>query len=152
MPGSSRSTAPDEARIAILQHVRGRKKCMFNAIRRGIPAAPGRDPASPMRREQGPPTLGNNVVVGAGAAILGAITIGDGSRVGGGSVVVNDVPPNSVVVGIPGKVIYRDGNRIAPAIDLEHTDLPDPVSKAIEQLLDRIHGVEAEVEALKKKL
>lgn len=105
-----------------------------------------------LKREKRHPTVGNNVVVGTGAAILGAITIGDGSRVGGSSVVVNDVPPNSVVVGIPGKVIYRDGKRVAPAIDLEHADLPDPVFKAIEQLLDRIHGLEAEVEALKKKL
>lgn len=105
-----------------------------------------------LKREKRHPTLGNNVVVGAGAAILGAIMIGDGSRVGGGSVVVNDVPPNSVAVGIPGKVIYRDGRRVGSAIDLEHTDLPDPVFKAIEQLLDRIHGLEAELEALKKRL
>ncbi len=105
-----------------------------------------------LKREKRHPTVGNNVVVGTGAAILGAITIGDGSRVGGSSVVVNDVPPNSVVVGIPGKVIYRDGKRVAPAIDLEHADLPDPVFKAIEQLVERIHGLEAEVEALKKKL
>ena len=105
-----------------------------------------------LRREKRHPTLGNNVVVGAGAAILGAITIGDGSRVGGGSVVVNDVPPNSVVVGVPGKVIYRDGHRVPAAIDLEHTDLPDPVAKAMEQLVARIHGLESEVETLKKKL
>lgn len=105
-----------------------------------------------LKREKRHPTLGNNVVVGAGAAILGAITIGDGSRVGGGSVVVGDVPSSSVVVGIPGKVIYRDGRRVAAAIDLEHTDLPDPVSKAIEQLVDRIGGLEAEVAALQKRL
>ena len=105
-----------------------------------------------LKREKRHPTLGNNVVVGAGAAILGAVTVGDGSRVGGGSVVVNDVPPNSVVVGVPGKVIYRDGKRVASAIDLEHTDLPDPVFKAIEQLQDRIHGLEAEVDALKKTI
>lgn len=105
-----------------------------------------------LKREKRHPTLGKNVVVGAGAAVLGAITIGDGSRVGGGSVVVSDVPPNAVVVGVPGKVIYRDGKRVGTAIDLEHTDLPDPVSKAIEQLLDRIHGLEAEVEALKRAL
>jgi serine O-acetyltransferase len=104
-----------------------------------------------LKREKRHPTLGNNVVVGAGAAILGAITIGDDSRVGGGSVVVSDAPPNSVVVGVPGKVIYRDGKRVSSAPDLEHTDLPDPVTKAIEQLRDRIHALEAEVEALKKR-
>ena len=105
-----------------------------------------------LKREKRHPTLGSSVVVGAGAAILGAIKIADGSRVGGGSVVVNDVPPNSVVVGVPGKVIYRDGKRVASKIDLEHTDLPDPVFKAIEQLVERIHGLESEVETLKKRL
>jgi serine O-acetyltransferase len=105
-----------------------------------------------LKREKRHPTLGDNVVVGAGAAVLGAITIGAGARVGGGSVVVSDVPPDSVVVGVPGKVIYRDGKRVGSAIDLEHTDLPDPVFKAIEQLLDRVHGLEAEVELVKKGL
>lgn len=105
-----------------------------------------------LRREKRHPTLGRNVVVGAGAAILGAITIGDGSRIGGGSVVVNDVPPNSVVVGIPGKVIYRDGKRVETTPDLEHTDLPDPLAKTMEQLMDRIHALESELESLRKIL
>jgi len=103
-----------------------------------------------LKREKRHPTLGRNVVVGAGAAILGAITIGDGSRVGGGSVVVKDVPPNSVVVGVPGKIIYRDGRRVTEGIDLEHTDLPDPVAKAMEQLLERLQALEEEVRALGK--
>lgn len=105
-----------------------------------------------LKREKRHPTLGNNVVVGTGAAILGAMTIGAGSRIGAGSVVVEEVPPNSVVVGIPGKVIYRDGKRVGPAIDLEHTNLPDPVAKAIEQLVERIHRLEGEIEALGKRL
>lgn len=105
-----------------------------------------------LKREKRHPTLGRNVVVGAGAAILGAITIGDGSRIGGGSVVVNDVPPNSVVVGIPGKVIYRDGKRVETTPDLEHSDLPDPVAKTMEQLMDRIHALESELESLRKIL
>jgi serine O-acetyltransferase len=105
-----------------------------------------------LKKEKRHPTLGQNVVVGAGAAILGAIIIGEGSRIGGGSVVVTDVPPNSVVVGIPGKVIYRDGKRVDASIDLEHTDLPDPLAKTIEQLLDRIHALESEVDSLKKSL
>lgn len=105
-----------------------------------------------LKREKRHPTLGRNVVVGAGASILGAITIGDGSRIGGGSVVVNDVPPNSVVVGIPGKVIYRDGKRVETTPDLEHTDLPDPLAKTMEQLLDRIHALESELESLRKIL
>jgi len=102
-----------------------------------------------LKREKRHPTLGNHVVVGAGAKIIGAITIGDGSRIGAGSVVVREVPPNSVVVGVPGRVTYRDGQRVG-GIDLNQTDLPDPLSKAIEQLVDRIQSLEADLEALRK--
>ena len=105
-----------------------------------------------LKREKRHPTLERNVVVGTGAAVLGAVRVGEGARIGGGSVVVADVPPNSVVVGIPGKVIYRDGKRVAPHIDLEHADLPDPLTKAIEQMLDRIHALELEVQALRRAL
>ena len=105
-----------------------------------------------LKREKRHPTLGNNVVVGAGAKIIGAFKIGDGSRIGAGSVVVREVPPNSVVVGVPGRVTYRDGQRVAGSIDLDQTDLPDPVSKAIEQLLERIRSLEGELETMKKKI
>jgi serine O-acetyltransferase len=103
-----------------------------------------------LKREKRHPTLGDNVVVGAGAAILGAITIGDNSRIGAGSVVVRDVPANAVVVGVPGKVTYKDGQRVSAGIDLNQTDLPDPVAKAIEHLLERIQTLEGEVEALRR--
>ncbi len=105
-----------------------------------------------LRREKRHPTLGNNVVVGAGAKIIGAIRIGEGSRIGAGSVVVREVPPNSVVVGVPGRVTYKDGQRVSGEIDLNQTDLPDPLAKAIEQLLDRINRLESEVEVLRKTL
>jgi serine O-acetyltransferase len=105
-----------------------------------------------LRREKRHPTLGNNVVVGAGAKIIGAFKIGDGSRIGAGSVVVREVPPNSVVVGVPGRVTYRDGQRVGGEIDLNQTDLPDPVSKAIEQLVKHIRSLEAELEALRKQV
>jgi serine O-acetyltransferase len=105
-----------------------------------------------LKREKRHPTLGNNVVVGAGAKIIGGFKIGDGSRIGAGSVVVREVPPNSVVVGVPGRVTYRDGQRVAGGIDLDQTDLPDPVSKAIEQLVDRIRTLEGEVETLRKNI
>ena len=104
------------------------------------------------KREKRHPTLGNNVVVGAGAKIIGAFKIGDGSRIGAGSVVVREVPTNSVVVGVPGRVTYRDGQRVAGGIDLDQTDLPDPVSKAIEQLVDRIRALEGELETLRKTI
>jgi serine O-acetyltransferase len=105
-----------------------------------------------LKREKRHPTLGDNVVVGAGAKIIGAFKIGDGSRIGAGSVVVREVPTNSVVVGVPGRVTYRDGQRVAGEIDLDQTDLPDPVSKAIEQLIERIRALEDELETVKKKL
>ena len=105
-----------------------------------------------LKREKRHPTLGDNVVVGAGAKIIGAFKIGDGSRIGAGSVVVREVPTNSVVVGVPGRVTYRDGQRVAGGIDLDQTDLPDPVSKAIEQLIERIRALEDELETMKKKV
>jgi len=105
-----------------------------------------------LKREKRHPTLGNNVVVGAGAKIIGAFKIGDGSRIGAGSVVVREVPTNSVVVGVPGRVTYRDGQRVEGSIDLDQTDLPDPVSKAIEQLVERIRALEAELETVRKKI
>lgn len=98
------------------------------------------------------PTIGNSVVIGAGATILGPIRVGDNSRIGSGSVVVKEVPPNSLVVGVPGQVIYRDGKRVSPSIDLEMTDLPNPAEKAIRCVLDRLQDLEKEVEALKTEL
>jgi serine O-acetyltransferase len=104
-----------------------------------------------LKREKRHPTLGDNVVVGAGAKIIGGFTIGNGSRIGAGSVVVREVPANSVVVGVPGRVTFRDGERVG-GIDLNQSDLPDPVARALEQLVDRIHALEGEVESLKKSL
>ncbi len=104
-----------------------------------------------LKREKRHPTLGDNVVVGAGAKIIGGFTIGNGSRIGAGSVVVREVPANSVVVGVPGRVTFRDGERVG-GIDLNQSDLPDPVARALEQLLDRIRALEGEVESLKKSL
>ena len=77
------------------------------------------------------PTLGNDVVVGAGATVLGAITVGEGARIGAGSVVVQSVPPESVVVGVPGRVAEAG----KPTLALEHGKLPDPVKEAIEHVL-----------------
>jgi serine O-acetyltransferase len=101
------------------------------------------------KREKRHPTLGDNVTVGAGAKIIGAFRIGDNSRIGAGSVVVREVPPNAVVVGVPGRVTYKDGQRVE-GVDLNQTDLPDPVTKAIDQLVERIRALEAEVETLRK--
>jgi len=105
-----------------------------------------------LKREKRHPTLGDNVVVGAGAKIIGGFTIGANSRIGAGSVVVREVPPNSVVVGVPGRITYKDGQRVAGEIDLNQTDMPDPVSRALEQLLERIRSLEGEVETLRKRV
>src|SRR5918999_1109232 len=105
-----------------------------------------------LKREKRHPTLGDNVVVGAGAKIIGAFRIGDGSRIGAGSVVVREVPPNAVVVGVPGRVTHRDGQRVGGEIDLNQTDLPDPVAKAMEQLMERLRALESDVESLGKRL
>jgi serine O-acetyltransferase len=103
------------------------------------------------RREKRHPTLCDNVTVGAGAKIIGAITIGENSRVGAGSVVVRDVPPNAVVVGVPGRVTSKDGQRVG-GIDMNMTDLPDPVTRALEQLVDRIRTLEADLDTLRKQV
>lgn len=89
------------------------------------------------------PTLGNNVIVGAGAKVLGNITIGDYVRIGAGSVVIDDVPENSTVVGIPGRVVHR--MVIDKQGNLMHNRIPDPVRCEINKL-------KAEVEILKEKL
>lgn len=88
------------------------------------------------------PTLGNGVVVGAGAKVLGNIHIGDHVKVGAGSVVVKSVPSNSTVVGIPGKVVKTGHRKIEV---LEHGDLPDPQSQTIEDLLRRVEQLEARI-------
>ncbi len=92
------------------------------------------------------PTLGDNVVVGAGAKILGAIRVGDNSRIGANAVVVKDVPPNSVVVGVPGQVVVR--SKPAPAAhrpDLNHAQLPDLIGKALASLAERVEALEAQI-------
>ncbi|ACO76428.1 nitrogen fixation serine O-acetyltransferase CysE1 [Azotobacter vinelandii CA] len=95
------------------------------------------------------PTLRDGVLVGAGAKILGPITVGAGARVGANSVVVQDVPDGCTVVGIPGKVVkVREAGRPNPyGIDLDHHLIPDPVGKAIACLLERIDALEKQVEA-----
>lgn len=81
------------------------------------------------------PTLGNNVMVSAGAKVLGSFTIGDNSKIGAGSVVLSTVPPNSTVVGVPGRVVKRNNVRL-PQQDLDQVNLPDPVKMDIQELKD----------------
>lgn len=93
------------------------------------------------------PTLGDNVVVGAGAKILGPITVGENSRIGANAVVVKDVPPNSVVVGVPGQVVVR--SKPAPTghkPDLEHTMLPDLIGVSLVSLMARVDKLEDQID------
>jgi len=93
------------------------------------------------------PTLGENVVVGAGAKVLGNIMIGNGVRIGAGSVVLRDVPSDCTVVGIPGRVVFRSGERIDP---LEHGRLPDSEAQVIRALVDRIDLLEQQLQQLQE--
>ena len=89
------------------------------------------------------PTLEDNVVVGAGAKILGAITVGAGSRIGANAVVVKSVPANSVVVGVPGQVVVRSKPRPhLDSVDLEHGELPDTIGVTLAALMKRVDEVE----------
>ncbi len=87
------------------------------------------------------PTLEDNVVIGVGATVLGSITVGQNAKVGAGAVVVNPVPPNSTVVGVPGHVVVREGERLQP-VDLHHENLPDPVVEMFNCLMRRIDRLE----------
>lgn len=86
------------------------------------------------------PTIGNNVVIGGGAKILGNITIGDNSYIGANAVVIKDVPPNSTVVGVPGRITKQDGKKID--ISLDHIHVLDPILQDIEELKKRIEKLE----------
>jgi serine O-acetyltransferase len=89
------------------------------------------------------PTVKDNTLIASGAKVLGSITVGENSKIGAGSVVLKDVPPDSTVVGIPGRIVMRDGKKIQK--DLNHRDLPDPIA-------DRLQGLEREIYHLKKEL
>lgn len=89
------------------------------------------------------PTIKNNALIATGAKVLGSITIGEGSKVGAGSVVLKDVPDDSTVVGIPGRVVVRDGQKVYEKLD--HHKLPDPVRENCDEL-------QAEIDVLKEQL
>lgn len=92
------------------------------------------------------PTLEDNVIVGAGAKILGPFTVGKDSKIGSNSVVVKEIPQNSTVVGIPGRVVTDKKMKM----DFDHDKLPDPVANAVTCLVDRVVEIEKEVDKLKK--
>ncbi len=93
------------------------------------------------------PTIGNNVVIAAGAKVLGSFRVGDNSRIGAGAVVLREVPPNCTVVGIPGRVVKENGQRVEP-INLDHANLPDPIDRLIRGMAQRIDELEMRLRRL----
>lgn len=99
------------------------------------------------------PTIEDNVVIAAGAKVLGSFRVGANARIGAGAVVLSEVPPNSTVVGIPGRVVKENGRRVDP-FSLDHTNLPDPVDRMLRSMAQRIEELErriAEMEAERGK-
>ncbi|MDP2913331.1 MAG: serine O-acetyltransferase [Candidatus Omnitrophota bacterium] len=86
------------------------------------------------------PTIGNNVVIGTGAKVLGNIAIGDNSYIGANAVVITDVPPNSTVVGVPGRITKQDGKKID--LGLDHVHVLDPILQELDELKERIKKLE----------
>ena len=95
------------------------------------------------------PTLGKNVVVGSNACILGPIKIGDGAKIGSGSVVIKDVPPGATVVGVPGKIVEKKTAEKLE-LDFEHGNLPDPIADVVKIMLKMQHELEQRLETIEK--
>ncbi|MFK9094861.1 serine O-acetyltransferase [Bacillus salipaludis] len=95
------------------------------------------------------PTIKDNVLIATGAKVLGSITIGENSKIGGGSVVLKEVPPNATVVGIPGRVVIQDGKRINN--NLNHCDLPDPVADRLKEMQVELNQLKQELDELKEE-
>ncbi|MEC2222273.1 MULTISPECIES: serine O-acetyltransferase [Heyndrickxia] len=95
------------------------------------------------------PTIKDNALIASGAKVLGSITIGENAKIGAGSVVLKDVPPNSTVVGIPGRVVVQDGVKIKK--DLKHNELPDPVADRLNSMQQEIGALRSELEQLRKE-
>ncbi|MCI8718012.1 MAG: serine O-acetyltransferase [Lachnospiraceae bacterium] len=96
------------------------------------------------------PTLEDNVMVSVGAKVLGSFTIGENSKIGAGSVVLKEVPPNSTVVGVPGRVVKQDNVRI-PRTDMDQIHLPDPIMNKIEKLEQENEELRGIIEKLEKQ-
>ncbi|MED4345083.1 serine O-acetyltransferase [Heyndrickxia coagulans] len=95
------------------------------------------------------PMIKDNALIASGAKVLGSITIGENAKIGAGSVVLKDVPPNSTVVGIPGRVVVQDGVKIKK--DLKHNELPDPVADLLNSMQQEIEALRSELEQLRKE-
>ncbi len=94
------------------------------------------------------PTLGNNVMIGAGAKLLGNFTIGDNTKIAAGAVVLTDVPENSTAVGIPAKVVRKGGEKVTAGVDLDQIHIPDPVQNEISAIWEKLRALEKQTDSL----
>jgi len=101
-----------------------------------------------LKKKKRHPTLGNRVIVGSNSTILGAITIGDGARIGSNSVVIKSVPPSATVVGVPGRIVESLTAEVKAELDFEHGNLPDPFSDIMKMLLQLHSKLEERVKRL----
>jgi len=97
------------------------------------------------------PTLGNNVMVGAGAKVLGPFRIGDNSKIAAGAVVLEEIPADSTAVGIPARVVRRKGQRTAPCADMDQVHIPDPVAQELCRMEVKLNHLQKELDALKEE-
>ncbi|OIK12614.1 serine O-acetyltransferase [Bacillus sp. MUM 116] len=95
------------------------------------------------------PTIKDNALIATGAKVLGSITVGENSKIGAGSVVLKEVPPNSTVVGVPGRVVIQDGKRINK--DFNHCDLPDPISDRLLEIQNEVNGLKQHLDELENE-
>nr|WP_279237105.1 serine O-acetyltransferase [Alkaliphilus serpentinus] len=98
------------------------------------------------------PTIGDNVVISSGAKVLGPFKVGDNSKIGAGSVVLKEVPPNCTVVGVPGRIIIKDNMKLQQkGIDLDHTKLPDPVFEELHSLRKKFFALEERLKDIERR-
>ena len=102
-----------------------------------------------LKKEKRHPTIEDHVMISTGAAVIGPVTIGQGSRIGAGAVVVSSAPPYSTIVGIPGKVVERD--RARDVMDLDHARLPDPVARAITGLTEQLNRMSVRINEMEER-
>src|SRR5215469_12441457 len=102
-----------------------------------------------LNKEKRHPTIEDHVMISAGASVIGPVTIGHGSRIGAGAVVVSSAPPYSTIVGIPGKVVERD--RARDVMDLDHARLPDPVARAINSLTEQLNRMAVRINEMEER-
>ncbi|MCR5267893.1 MAG: serine O-acetyltransferase [Lachnospiraceae bacterium] len=97
------------------------------------------------------PTIADNVMISAGAKVLGSFTVGENSKIGAGSVVLEEVPPNCTVVGVPGRIVKRDNEVVIPRETMDQIHLPDPVKDELQSMEDKIKRLQERIEELEKK-